>query len=96
LWYDLYVHVDDVRSALGRQSQTGPGVRAAVHHLADRLSERGWGPATLALDGMEEVGVGVSGGGRRVTGDPHIFVLAATGRTAPSPLDLDEKVNVYG
>src|SRR5207244_11662901 len=69
IWYDAYVHPDDVRAALGRPSQRGPGLRAAVSHLADLLSQRDWGPATLALDGLEQFPV--SGGGRqRVTGDP--------------------------
>ena len=35
------------------------------------------------------------GGGQRVTGDPLEFVLAATGRTDPGALGLDETVNVY-
>jgi hypothetical protein len=35
------------------------------------------------------------GSGRRVTGDPHQFVLVATGRADPATLGLDESVNVY-
>jgi len=94
IWYDAYVHTDDVRAALGRPSPRGPGLRAAVSHLADLLSQRDWGPATLALDGLEQFPV--SGGGRqRVTGDPLSFVLAATGRADPAVLGLDPTVNVY-
>ena len=63
-------------------------------HLAALLEAGGWGPATLALDGMEEVLVG-DGRGPRVTGDPHQFVLVATGRADPATLGLDEAVNVY-
>jgi hypothetical protein len=53
-------------------------LRASVHHVAFELQKRGWGPATLALDGIEEVNVG--SGGDKVTGDALDFVLAATGR----------------
>ncbi len=93
LWYDAYVHGDDIRAATGRPPVRGPGLRASVAHLADLLTKRGWGPATLRLDGTGEWPV--SGGGAAVTGDPLEFVLAATGRTDPAPLGLDETVNVY-
>ena len=94
IWYDAYVHGDDIRAALGRPSAAGPGLRAAVSHLADLLTQRGWGPATLALDGIDAFPVS-GGGGRRVTGDPLSFVLAATGRAEAAGLGLDPTVNVY-
>jgi uncharacterized protein (TIGR03083 family) len=94
LWYDAYLHADDIRVALGRPSERGPGLRPAVHHVAVLLDKKGWGPATLDLDGVETVLVG--GGGRDVTGDPMAFVLAATGRGDPVALGLDASVNVYG
>jgi uncharacterized protein (TIGR03083 family) len=94
LWYDAYVHIDDINSALGRLSLRGPGLRASASHLADLLTHRGYGPATLALDGMEEFPVN-GGGGSRITGDPLTFLLAATGRADPSQLGLDDTVNVY-
>jgi uncharacterized protein (TIGR03083 family) len=93
LWYDAWAHGDDIRAALGRPSVTGPGLRAGVHHIAAILDQQGWGPATLSLDGLEEVPVGA--GGRRITGDPLAFVLAATGRADPAPLGLDATVNIY-
>ena len=92
LWYDAFVHADDIRSAVGRPSERGPGLRAAVSHVAIELEKRGWPPATLALDGMEEFKVG-SGEGRRITGDPLQFVLAATGRADPAP--FDNVPNIY-
>src|SRR5438309_1700357 len=95
LWYDAYVHADDIRAASGAPSERGPGLRASVHHVAWLLDNRGWGPATLAVDGVEQVAVG-SGGGRKVTGDALEFVLVATGRADPSSLGLDPSVNVYG
>jgi hypothetical protein len=42
---------------------------------------------------MDEVDVGA--GGRRITGDPLAFVLAASGRTDPAALGLDPTVNIY-
>jgi uncharacterized protein (TIGR03083 family) len=94
LWYDAYVHGEDIRSALGRPATGGPGLRASVAHLADLLTQREWGPATIAVDGIEEFAVS-GGGGQKVTGDPLQFVLAATGRIDASAIGLDEKVNVY-
>lgn len=93
LWYELYVHGDDVLSATGRPADRGPGLRASVVHLAETLGLWGWGPATLELDGVERLEV--RGGGPVVTGDARSFVLAATGRADPAPLGLDERVNIY-
>lgn len=95
LWYDTYVHGDDIRSAVGRRSVRDiESLRASVSHLAQLLTDQEWGPAVLALDGLEEFDVS-GGGGRRVTGDPLDFVLAATGRADPAKLGLDAGVNVY-
>jgi uncharacterized protein (TIGR03083 family) len=94
LMFDVYVHEDDIRSALGMPSAgTAIGLDASVEHVAEQLQDRGWGPATLALDGMEKVDVGR--GGDTVTGDPKQFVLAATGRGNPTALGLDASVNIY-
>jgi uncharacterized protein (TIGR03083 family) len=94
LIYDLYVHNDDIRSAVGMPAAgAGLGLDASVEYLGEQLDERGWGPATLALDGMEKADIG--GGGDTVTGDPKQFVLAATGRTDPGALGLDDTVNIY-
>ena len=93
LWYDTYLHGDDIRAALDRPSVGGPGLRVSVHHVADELAKRGWGPATLAFDGIEEVAVG-SGGPRR-GGDALAFVLAATGRADPAPFQPGAPVNIY-
>jgi uncharacterized protein (TIGR03083 family) len=94
IWYDAYVHAEDIRAALGRRPEQGPGVRVSVSHLADLLTRQGWGPAVLALDGLDEVPVG-GGGGRRVEGDPLTFILAATGRRPATDMGLDDDVNVY-
>ncbi|MGP4115408.1 maleylpyruvate isomerase family mycothiol-dependent enzyme [Streptomyces sp. 4N509B] len=93
LWYELYVHGDDIRAALGRAPERGPGLRASVVHVAETLGLWGWGPATLRLDGIDELPV--RGGGQPVTGDPLAFLRAATGRLDPVPLGLDDRVNIY-
>jgi uncharacterized protein (TIGR03083 family) len=94
LWYDAYLHGDDIRTATGRPSVAGDGLRASISHIAEILTDQDWGPAVLDLDGQERFPVG-SGGGREVTGDPLAFVLVATGRADPAPLGLDETVNIY-
>ena len=94
LWYDAWLHGDDIRVAAGLPTERSAGLRASVFHVSTLLEAAGWGPATLALDGVEEVLVG-DGSGTRVTGDPHQFVLVATGRADPAILGLDETVNVY-
>ena len=94
LLYDIYVHTDDIRTATGMPPQgSGIGLDASVEYLADELEKLSWGPATLALDGMEKFDVGR--GGDPVTGDPMQFVLAATGRGDSKAIGLDETVNIY-
>lgn len=93
LWSDAYIHGDDIRTALGLPSVAGPGLRGAVHHMAQVLIEQGWGPATIALDGMDELSLGE--GGARIGGDAMHFVKVASGRADPATLGLDPSVNVY-
>lgn len=94
LWYDAIVHADDIRAAIGRPSERDTkDLRACVHHVAFELEKRAWGPATLSLDGIEELPIG--GGGDTITGDPLQFVLVATGREDPSTIGLDASVNIY-
>lgn len=50
LWYDTYVHADDIRVALGQESERGDGLDATIAYLAKQLTAKNWGPATLALD----------------------------------------------
>lgn len=94
LWYGIFVHADDIRHATGQASAPSPeGMNNAVAELAKVLTRQGWGPATLHLDGVAEIPIGT--GGPPITGDPLTFVLAATGRTDPSLIGLDDTVNIY-
>ena len=93
LWYDTFVHADDVRAALGAASETGAGLAASVEYLAGELTTKGWEPATLALDGVPRYDVG--DGGREITGDALQFVLVATGRADPATMGLAPGVSIY-
>jgi uncharacterized protein (TIGR03083 family) len=93
LWFDGFVHADDIRRGIGRPSEPSDGLRASASHLATELTKRDWGPATLALDGLPEFDI--SGGGTRIEGDPLTFVLAATGRGDAVAAGVDPSVNVY-
>ena len=94
LLYDTYVHADDIRSALGQPTRSSPaGVGASVHHIAFALEDQGHAPLTLELTGVAPVEVG--GGGQRVSGDAHQFVMAATGRGDLSQFGLGPEANIY-
>ena len=93
LWAGIYIHVEDVLAAVGREPQRGSGMRAAVDHIADALRAVGWGSATLHLEDLGAVEVG--GGGRRIVTDALTFVLVASGRSDPSLVGLDDSVNIY-
>ena len=93
LWYDAFVHADDIRAALGMPSESGPGLAASVEYLAGELTKNGWGPATLAFDGTPRHDIGA--GGREISGDPMQFVLVATGRAEPATIGLEPGVSIY-
>ena len=93
LWYDTYVHADDIRAAVGLPSDRGDGLDAAIAYFAAQLTTKGWGPATLALDGVGRHEIG--GGGREITGDALQFALVATGRADAATMGLDPDVSIY-
>jgi uncharacterized protein (TIGR03083 family) len=93
LWFDTYLHADDIRSALGMPTDRGAGIEPSLSHIAQVLSDQGWRPATLRLDGY--AAFPISGGGPPITGDAFAFILASTGRSDPSTLGLDASVNIY-
>jgi hypothetical protein len=93
LWYDAYVHADDIRTALGRPAERGAGLVASVHWAWDELERLGWGPARIVLDGAGEHSIGA--GGPVLRGDPLRFLLAVTGRTDPAEFGADGSLNIY-
>lgn len=94
LWFDTYLHADDIRAALGRSTQAGDGIVPSVSHIAQVLTDQGWEAATLDFEGMPSFSVS-GGGGRAIGGDPMAFVLVSTGRGDPATLGLDPSVNIY-
>lgn len=42
LWYDFWLHADDIRAGLGRPSVLEPGLDGAVSHVRFELGKRGW------------------------------------------------------
>jgi uncharacterized protein (TIGR03083 family) len=50
LWYDTYLHADDIRSALGMASEPGPGLLAATSHVRAILEKQGWSGEVPAGD----------------------------------------------
>ena len=94
LWYDAYLHGDDIRAALGQPTVREPGLDAAVDHVVDSLAQREFGPATFVLDGYGEAEVG-GDGGPRYEADAFDFVLAGTGRKDPAGLGLPADIDIY-
>ena len=98
LWYDTYVHADDLRVALGRPTEPGAGERASLAYVADQLDGQGFGPARVEFTDRDhptlELGT-VDASTPTVRVDPHDFLLAATGRLDATTLGLDPAVNLY-
>jgi uncharacterized protein (TIGR03083 family) len=42
LWYDFWLHADDIRAAIGRPGELGDGLRGGISHVRFELSKRGW------------------------------------------------------
>jgi uncharacterized protein (TIGR03083 family) len=93
LWSDMVLHADDIRTAVGRDAPAAVDPVAAASHVADILTQQGWRPATIALDGLPTFDV--SGGGEPITGPAWPFVLATTGRGNLQSLGLDDSANIY-
>lgn len=47
LWYDTWLHADDIRSSLGRPTETGDGLAGALSHVAFELRKRGQDDAVV-------------------------------------------------
>jgi len=55
LWFDAFVHADDIRAALVRPCQTDPGLNGAVSHVNFVLGRQGWhGEAPAPTDAAME------------------------------------------
>ena len=94
LWFDTFLHADDIRAAIGQPTVVGAGLPPSVSHIAQVLTDQGWGPATLKLDGVDEFPVS-GGAGDVIAGDPMAFILVSTGRAPASTMGLADTVNIY-
>lgn len=94
LWFDTYLHAEDIRDALGLPSVAGEALEPSLSHIAQVLTDQGWSPASLEFDGYGPFPVS-GGGDRKIVGDAYTFVLASTGRADPAVFELDETVNIY-
>ncbi|MGA8724329.1 MAG: maleylpyruvate isomerase family mycothiol-dependent enzyme [Acidimicrobiales bacterium] len=95
LWFDTFLHADDIRVAFGGATTSTDAHAPSVSHIAQVLTHQGWHPATIRLNGLDEFLVGNGSEDRVIDGDPMEFILVSTGRADPGPLGLDPTVNIY-
>ena len=95
LWFDTYLHADDILSALGRSTTTREGLAPSVSHISDVLTGEGAVPATIRLGGLDEFVVSGGDGARVIEGDPMQFILVSTGRADPAGMGLGPEINIY-
>jgi uncharacterized protein (TIGR03083 family) len=99
LWFDTFVHADDIRAATGRAHDDGPGLVAALAYVEAELRRQGWGPARVAItdlgtDVALEVGTPAPGAPDH-RAPAYELLLAATGRADAAALGLPDDVNIF-
>lgn len=76
LWYDTWMHADDIRAAIGAPTEFGPAWPGVMSHVRFELSKRGWNGAVV--DTPDARG--------------HEFLMIATGRITSddpnAPIDI--------
>jgi uncharacterized protein (TIGR03083 family) len=95
LWFDTFLHGDDIRAACGQTTTSTVAYAPSVSHLSQELTGQGWTPATIRLAGLDEFLVSGGDQERVIEGDPMQFILVSTGRADPGDLGLDPTVNIY-
>jgi uncharacterized protein (TIGR03083 family) len=95
LWFDTYLHGDDILTAIGRSTTSRSALDASVSHIAQTLSHEDAAPATIRLSGVDEYLVSGGDRDRVISGDPLQFVLVATGRADPATMGLEPEINIY-
>ena len=79
LWYDTWMHGDDIRAALGREPELGPALPGALSHIRFELAKLDWNGAVPTADDP----------------NAHTFLMVATGRAEPGTYAGETPVNVY-
>jgi uncharacterized protein (TIGR03083 family) len=95
LWFDTYLHADDMLAGIGRKITSNSGLAPSVSHISAELTGLGATPATIRLRGLDDFHV--SGGDlrRMIEGDPMQFILVSTGRADPGTMGLGPEINIY-
>jgi uncharacterized protein (TIGR03083 family) len=73
LWYDAYVHADDIRAALDMATEIGPGLEAATSHVELFLGRLGWSGEIPADDADAHEFVLAATGRAERPGIPNIY-----------------------
>jgi uncharacterized protein (TIGR03083 family) len=74
LWYDAYLHTDDIRSALGLAPAPGPGLDAATSHVVPLLEKLGWsGEVPTGNDAAHEFVLAATGRAAGAASMPNIY-----------------------
>ncbi|RCG32335.1 maleylpyruvate isomerase family mycothiol-dependent enzyme [Sphaerisporangium album] len=84
LWNDLYVHTDDIRTALGLPSGRGPALAASVAHMEDRLKRAGFGPARVLLRAPDPTTDGTADGAADGAADAVLELVFGEADDAPA------------
>src|SRR4051812_1389563 len=79
LWFDAWMHGNDIRSALDRPIEVGNGMRAALSHVGSELAKHDWTGDVPAADDPVAMA----------------FVLAATGRAKPTTMGDNAPIDIY-
>jgi len=79
LWYDTWMHAEDIRAAIGSQPELTSGFAGARSHVPwDLARVKGWNGALPASDA-----------------DAYAFIMVATGRADASTMRADAPPNLY-
>jgi len=95
LWFDTYLHADDILTALGRSVTATEGLAPSVSHISDVLTSEHAEPATIRLTGLNDFHVSSGDLRRLIEGDPMQFILVSTGRADPATMGLGPEINIY-
>ena len=79
LWYDAWMHAEDIRSSLGQAPVLSSGFTAARSHVA-------WDLGRIAQ---------WKGAIPKADDDAYAFIMIATGRADASPLGAAAPPNIY-
>ena len=79
LWYDTWLHGDDIRNAVGRPSECGNGIRAALSHVELELRKLDCSVEVPAHDDPRALA----------------FILTATGRVDAASYGAEAPIDIY-